>query len=55
MKRSLVLALFLVAAVSRAGLIGRVVHAQSDWRQPFEAIRIVGNVYYVGTRGLSNG
>ena len=24
------------------------------WRQPFEAIRIAGNVYYVGTRGLSS-
>jgi metallo-beta-lactamase class B len=48
MKRAFVLA-FLVAAV---GLL----HAQSDpaWRQPFDAIRIVGNVYYVGTRGLSS-
>jgi len=30
-------------------------HAQeSDWRQPFDPIKIVGNVYYVGTRGLSS-
>jgi metallo-beta-lactamase class B len=28
--------------------------AQSDWRQPFDPVRIVGNVYYVGTRGLSS-
>ena len=48
MKRATVLAL-LVAGVS-------VLRAQSDpsWRQPFDAVRIVGNVYYVGTRGLSS-
>jgi metallo-beta-lactamase class B len=28
--------------------------AESDWRQPFEPVKIVGNVYYVGTRGLSS-
>jgi len=27
---------------------------ESDWRQPFDPIKIVGNVYYVGTRGLSS-
>ena len=48
MTRALVLAL-LVAVASSAG-------AQTDptWRQPFDAMRIVGNVYYVGTRGLSS-
>ena len=48
MKRATVLAL-LVAGVS-------VLRAQSDpsWRQPFDSIKIVGNVYYVGTRGLSS-
>jgi metallo-beta-lactamase class B len=46
MRRALVLAL-LTASVS-------LVRAQSDWRQPFDALRIVGNVYYVGTRGLSS-
>ncbi len=48
MTRALSLAL-LVAGVS-------VLHAQSDpsWRQPFDAVKIVGNVYYVGTRGLSS-
>jgi metallo-beta-lactamase class B len=29
-------------------------HAQDDWRQPFDPVKIVGNVYYVGTRGLSS-
>jgi len=30
--------------------------AQGDpsWRQPIDPVRIVGNVYYVGTRGLSS-
>src|SRR5216110_2924101 len=48
MKRALVLA-FLLACVA-------LPRAQSDptWRQPFDAVRVVGNVYYVGTRGLSS-
>ena len=48
MRRVFVLA-FLVAGVA-------LLRAQSDptWRQPFDAVRIVGNVYYVGTRGLSS-
>ena len=45
-------------ALAVAGLVATVslLHAQSDptWRQPFDAMRIVGNVYYVGTRGLSS-
>ena len=28
--------------------------AQDDWREPFDPVKIVGNVYYVGTRGLSS-
>lgn len=28
--------------------------AQDDWRQPFDPVKIVANVYYVGTRGLSS-
>src|SRR3954451_23401086 len=54
MRRTLALALLVVAAASRPELIAPVAHAQSDWRQPFEAIRVVGNVHYVGTRGLSS-
>src|SRR5476649_1169787 len=48
MKRAFVLA-WLLASVS-------VLRAQTDpsWRQPFDAVRIVGNIYYVGTRGLSS-
>src|SRR5436305_9165509 len=46
MKRGLVLILLAASSVW--------LRAQSDWRQPFDAIRIVGNVYYVGTHGLSS-
>jgi metallo-beta-lactamase class B len=46
MKRAAVLILFAASAV--------LLRAQSDWRQPFDPVRIVGNVYYVGTRGLSS-
>lgn len=47
MKRTLVLALLvLTSAVLTA--------QEADWRQPFDPVRIVGNVYYVGTRGLSS-
>jgi metallo-beta-lactamase class B len=51
MRRALAVALLVVSASSRPELV-----EQSDpgWRQPFEPIRIVGNVYYVGTRGLSS-
>jgi metallo-beta-lactamase class B len=33
---------------------GPVGAQDSDWRQPFDPVKIVGNVYYVGTRGLSS-
>jgi metallo-beta-lactamase class B len=46
MKRALVVVLLAASAV--------MLRAQNDWRQPFDAVRIVGNVYYVGTRGLSS-
>ncbi len=48
MRRALALALLFVSVP--------FLQAQSDptWRQPFDALRIVGNVYYVGTRGLSS-
>src|SRR5580765_1441730 len=56
MKRALVLALLVAAVLAHPEFLERVVRAQWDptWRQPFEAIRIAGNVYYVGTRGLSS-
>src|SRR5471030_1064804 len=48
MKRALVLGALILST--------SLLQAQSDptWRQPFETLRIVGNVYYVGTRGLSS-
>jgi metallo-beta-lactamase class B len=56
MRRALAVALLVVSASSRPELVARTPPAQSDpgWRQPFEPIRIAGNVYYVGTRGLSS-
>jgi metallo-beta-lactamase class B len=32
------------------------VHAEQDsaWREPFDPTKVVGNIYYVGTRGLSS-
>jgi metallo-beta-lactamase class B len=45
-------------ALSFAAIIAAAstLHAQGDpsWRAPFEPVKIVGNVYYVGTRGLSS-
>jgi metallo-beta-lactamase class B len=48
MRRALALALLFVSVP--------LLRAQSDptWRQPFDVQRIVGNVYYIGTRGLSS-
>jgi metallo-beta-lactamase class B len=56
MRRALVLALLVLVASVRPELVEPIARAQSDpgWRQPFEAIRVAGNVYYVGTRGLSS-
>jgi metallo-beta-lactamase class B len=47
MKRALMLAWLVAAAAPRA-------QTDPTWRQPFDPLRIVGNVYYVGTRGLSS-
>jgi metallo-beta-lactamase class B len=48
MRHAVVLGLTIVATATAS--------AQSDrtWREPFEPLKIVGNVYYVGTRGLSS-
>jgi metallo-beta-lactamase class B len=56
MRRALVLALLVLTASARPELVEPDARAQWDpgWRQPFEAIRVAGNVYYVGTRGLSS-
>ena len=45
----------ILAGALIVGVAVVTLHAQeSDWRQPFDPIKIVGNVYYVGTRGLSS-
>ena len=42
----------LIVALALAGAVA--LRAQNDWRQPFDPVKIVGNIYYVGTRGLSS-
>jgi len=44
--------LAIVVAILAAG--ASLLRAQEDWRKPFDPIKIVGNVYYVGTEGLSS-
>src|SRR5271155_1167593 len=44
--RSLIIALFLALAL-RA-------QSQSDWLEPFPPHRVIDNIYYVGSRGLSS-
>src|SRR3954467_5639636 len=47
--------LTILACAFAAVVVPSTAHAQeSDWRQPFEPVKIVGNVYYVGTHGLSS-
>jgi metallo-beta-lactamase class B len=45
-----------LAAIAIAIAAATAPAAQTDatWRAPFEPVKIVGNVYYVGTRGLSS-
>ena len=31
-----------------------VAQADNDWGQPFPPHRVIGNVYYVGTKGLAS-
>ena len=43
---------FLIAALAFAGSL--FAQGNSDWMQPFPAHRVVGNVYYVGSKGLAS-
>jgi metallo-beta-lactamase class B len=54
MKRRIRHCLTFLACAFAGAAIGRAGAQEPDWRQPFEPIKIVGNVYYVGTRGLSS-
>jgi len=55
MTRRILDCLTLLAWTVVATVLIRPVYAQdSDWRQPFEPVKVVGNVYYVGTHGLSS-
>lgn len=41
-------------AIGIAATIAPGAQTDATWRAPFEPVKIVGNVYYVGTRGLSS-
>jgi len=41
-------------AITILGVAATHAQGESTWRQPFDPMRIVGNIYYVGTRGLSS-
>jgi len=43
----------LLAAAALALSTAGAAHAQANWTQPFAPFRVIGNVYYVGSAGLS--
>lgn len=47
------LLIFLVIPGTRAPMQAQD-HDHPDWTQPFPAYRVIGNVYYVGSRGLAS-
>src|SRR5690242_7860090 len=49
MKRRLLLPLLALALASAA-----LAQGSPDWTEPFPAFHIIGNVYYVGSRGLAS-
>src|SRR5881392_3791862 len=46
----------LLAAFAAASSAGDALQAQNnrDWTEPFPPFRIVGNIYYVGSKGLAS-
>src|SRR5262245_22548468 len=50
----MVRALAFVVALTAGVPIALVAQSDRSWREPFEPVRIAGNIYYVGTRGLSS-
>ena len=56
MRKPLYLLIAVVVICSCAGAnTGSSQHAQNfDWNQPFKPFRIIGNIYYVGTRTLTS-
>src|SRR2546423_14644428 len=41
-------------AIAVLTIAAALAQGDSTWRQPFEPVKIVGNIYYVGTHGLSS-
>ena len=46
--------IFQALAITILAIAGTSAQGDAGWRQPFDPLRIVGNIYYVGTRGLSS-
>ena len=46
--------IFQAVAITILAIAGTSAQGDAGWRQPFDPLRIVGNIYYVGTRGLSS-
>jgi metallo-beta-lactamase class B len=49
--RSMVLRSLIVTLAAAAGLFGQ---ADSDWTEPFPPYHIIGNIHYVGSKGLAS-
>src|ERR1700730_7051726 len=49
--RSMLLRLLIVTLAAAAGLFGQ---ADSDWTEPFPPYHIIGNIHYVGSKGLAS-
>ena len=49
--RSMVLRSLIVTLTAAAGLFGQ---ADSDWTEPFPPYHIIGNIHYVGSKGLAS-
>jgi metallo-beta-lactamase class B len=52
--RSRFLFVFIVAAVFVSQSLAGTVPSSPDWTEPFAPHHVIGNVYYVGTRGLAS-
>jgi metallo-beta-lactamase class B len=52
--RRWVTSISILAVVLAVGFVTPKTPAQNDWTEPFPAFKVVGNVYYVGSKGLAS-
>lgn len=45
--------MLLASAMAQPAVMGQDADQRIEWNQPFEPFQVTGNVYYVGTKGLS--